>query len=222
MNEFDIVFSLGPCCRPAYYLQLCGLRTFAYPLDWQGCSIESALHLYETNFEDFFIQYKDLSKLKKDCTLEGLRYVVDVKNNIKSMHHIKNNIPLDEAVSEFKEIMIKRYNRLNGNLNNASSILIVSNYNKKLSTLSEFLIRFSKIYKNKKITLINIHSRKNGKNRYVHKINENLSIIEYFFNDINKDGEDPKYNKNFWLGNEEKWIEIINSYSFSKQPNIVL
>lgn len=217
MTEFDVVFSLGPHCRPAYYLQLCGLRTLAYPLDWQGCSIESALHLYETNFNDFFVQYKDLSKLKTNCIEEGLRYVVDVKNNIISMHHIKYNMPLDEAVSAFKKIMIKRYNRRDKNLNKANSILIVCNYNKKLSTLIQFLIRFSKIYKNKKITLINIHSRKNGKNRHVHIINDNLSIIEYFFNDINKDGMDPKYNKNFWLGNEEKWIEIINSYSLSKK-----
>lgn len=217
MTEFDIVFSLVPYCRPAYYLQLCGLRRCAYSLDWQGCSIENTLHLYETNFKDFFVQYKDLSKLKTDCIEEGLRYVVDVKNNIISMHHIKDNMPLDEAVSVFRKIMIKRYNRFNKNLNKASSILIVCNYNKKISTLIEFLIRFSKLYSNKKITLINIHSRKNGKNKHVHIVNNNLSIIEYFFYDVNKDGDDPKYNKKIWLGNEEKWIEIINSYTLTKQ-----
>lgn len=131
MNKFNVGFSLGPYCRPAYYLQLCNLRTCAYPLDWQGCFAESALHLYETKFKDFFIQYKEMPELKAECE-SGLRYVIDTKNKIISMHHIKDDIPLEQAVDDFRKIIIKRYQRLNKNLNKANSILTVCNHNRKL------------------------------------------------------------------------------------------
>ncbi len=212
MESFDIVFSLGPACRPAYYLQLCGLRTCAYPLDWQMYSIESALHLYETRFSDFFLEYDDLSHTREK-RLEGLRYVLDTKNNVISMHHIKDNIPLSEAVDEFRATMLRRYKRLNENLNNAKTILILSNHERELDILVNFLLRFSNIYKNKKITLVNIRSIRNGKNKHIHKINDDLCVVEYYFNDVNKNGEDPIHNENFWLGNEEKWIEVLSNYS---------
>jgi len=215
MNNFDTIFSLGPCCRPAYYLQLCGLRKCAYPLDWQGCPLESALHLYQTGFQDFFNDYTDLSR-KAKC-LKGLRHVIDNKNNIVSMHHIKDNIPLDQAVKKFKETMIKRYIRLDKHLRNANSILILANHNKKKDELVNFVIEFSKIYKHKRITLINIHDRKNGKNKHIYKINADLKVIEYFINDENKNGKNPKTNKDFWLGNEEKWTEIISEYKLNNQ-----
>lgn len=212
MEKYDVVFSLGPACRPAYYLQLCGLRNCAYPLDWQMYSIESALHLYETNFSDFFLEYEDLS-YTREKRLKGLRYVLDPKNNVISMHHIKDNIPLNKAVDEFRKLMLKRYKRLDNNLNNAKKILIVSNYNEELSVFSNFLLRFSNIYKNKKITLVNIHSDSNYKNRQVHCINDNLCVVEYYFNDVNINGADPNRNKNFWLGNEEEWIKVLENYS---------
>lgn len=210
MNEFDIIFSLGPWCRPAYYIQLCGLRKCAYPLDWQGCPLDSALHLYQTGFKDFFNEYADLSKPTED--LEGMRRVNDKINNIVSIHHIKDNIPLDKGVNEFKTLMLKRYKRLDKHLKNANSIMMLSNHNKRKKDLQNFVINFSEIYPNKKITLVNIHNRKNGKHKHIYKINDDLQIIEYFINDINKLGPDPKKNKNFWLGNEEKWIEIMKEY----------
>lgn len=208
MEQFDVVFSLGPYCRPAYYLELCHLRKCAYPMDWQGSLLESTLSLYENEFQDFFTQYRDFPKLVNDK--EQLRYVVDTKYHVISMHHIKSNLPLDSAVKEFRKLMMKRYHRLDQDLKNAKSILIVGNHNRKINILKEFLVCFSKKYSNKKITFVNIHSRKNGKNKYVHVINEYLTIIEIFFYDVHKDGADPSLNKNFWLGNEEKWTTIIN------------
>ena len=38
--EYDIAFSVGPRCRPAYYLEKHGLRVCAYPLDWLVCSLD--------------------------------------------------------------------------------------------------------------------------------------------------------------------------------------
>lgn len=208
--KFDVVFSIGPYCRPAYYLVLCNLRRKAYPLDWQGLSINDTLHLYENRFKDFFLEYEDLSD--KVNHLDGLRYVVDTKNNIISMHHIKDSIPLDDAVEEFRNITLKRYYRLDNDLKKAKSILIVGNHNVKLEVLTNFLCRFSNIYNNKKIVLLNIHSRKNGRYKHVHKISDNLTICEYFFNDVNKDGDNYNLNKRAWIGNEDKWVEVLSKY----------
>ncbi len=210
MEKYDIFLSGGPACRPAYYLQKLELRKAAYPLDWQMCDLDTGIHLYKTKFKDFFEEYKDTGKVHK-----GIRTVIDTKNNITAMHHVKAEPEIEVAVKEFRDLMIRRYENLNESLKKANSVCILMNQNVVLEKIKNYLQEFSKIYPNKQITLINIRNRKNGKNKKVHELTSKLRICEYFVNDIHADGSDPQKNKLFWHGNEEAWENILKEYALN-------
>lgn len=210
--KYDIIFSIGFNCKVAQHLKDKGLRECAYPLDWQICrNFEKIINLFETDFQDFFDVYQEELDEK---SLPGLRTVKDTKNEIVSMHHIISDIPLEAAVDDFRNLMIKRYFRLKEHLREANSILIFSNYNVSIDKLISFLERFSKLYLNKKIVLVNVaNSDSEGKNYY--HINHNLVLIEYLIDDVNEDGPDSEANPSFWLGNKKKWYEIIDEVCYN-------
>ena len=198
MRKNYLVFSAGPHCRPAYYLRKFEIREKAFPLDWQICSLENTLLLYKTGFKDFFNEYKEYPKYenKQKC----LRYVKDTKYSVISMHHIRSDIPLKDAVKEFKKTMKKRYRNLDSEIKKVNKVIMLSSHNVSFHKLTHFLKSFAKIYTNKEIVMINIHSRKNGKRMHSHTINSKIKLIEFFFNDVNKGGSSPT-NKEFWHGN---------------------
>jgi hypothetical protein len=207
-NDF-LIFSGGPNCRPTHYLKKYELRDKAFPLDWQICSLKDATHLYKTGFKDFFNDYKEyperLNKTKK------LRYVVDTKNHIVSMHHVSSEKALDIAVSEFVELMKKRFNDLNTAIKKQKRIIILSNHAASYQSLKCFIQNFTKLYSGKDFTLVNVHNRKNGSGRiHTKEISRNARIIEFFFHDVHKNGSDPVQNPNFWYGNEEEWDNVMH------------
>ena len=203
-----LFISGGESCRPTYYLKKYNLRYQAYPLDWQICSLKSAIHLYETKFNDFFKEYKDYpEKLIKSTKM---RYVRDTKNDIISMHHISSDKPIDEAVKDFVELMQKRYADLDESIKNHKRIIILGNHQVDVSQIKSFVERLSKIYKGKEFLFVNIHKTKgNAFSHTITRLNDELKIIEFCFNDINKKGNDPEKNLDFWKGNEEKWDKVM-------------
>lgn len=83
MCEFDIFLSIGCACRPAYYLRECKLRYLSAPLDWMNrYTLEDCLHLFQTGFEDYFVDIYETENSKKDNQAEN-RVVIDRKNNIR-------------------------------------------------------------------------------------------------------------------------------------------
>ena len=88
--EVDCVFSIGENCRPASYLRDYNLRFQPAPLDWMIVNdFSKVTHLFETKFEDFL---KDVVEIP-DKFCAGCRFVDDVANNIRSIHHFKKDIP---------------------------------------------------------------------------------------------------------------------------------
>lgn len=43
-----------------------------------------------------------------------------------------------------------------------------------------------------------------------------MQVIQYSFNDINKNGTNPDTNHDFWIGNVKFWDEIVNAISLRK------
>lgn len=59
-DNFGLIFSIGSACKPAYQLKCNNLRPFAAPLDYQmGYSLRTVLHLFQTKFEDFFLNIEE-------------------------------------------------------------------------------------------------------------------------------------------------------------------
>ena len=66
------------------------------------------------------------------------------------------------------------------------------------------------LYPNKEITLVNVFSAKEQVDKKEYNINDNLKLAIYYFNDENS--VTPK-----WIGNSEKWNEILSQYSISNK-----
>lgn len=200
--EYDMAFSVGPRCRPAYYLEKYGLRSYAYPLDWLVCSLDTTVHLHKTQFSDFLESYKNYPK--KARPEKNTRYVLDDKNHIRFLHHIMLDKDLEDEIVRVRELMKKRYLRQKEHIEKSKNILMVGNHNIRRERLEAFLVEMGEIYPNKHFTLLNVHFRKNGKNVYTYNISDKLTLIEYHANDYEPlDVEKP------WQGNPEVWKKII-------------
>ena len=75
-DNFGVIFSIGSACKPAYQLKCNHLRPFAAPLDYQmEYSLRTVLHLFQTKFEDFFLNIEeDFGGGGSDRKEEGYRY----------------------------------------------------------------------------------------------------------------------------------------------------
>ncbi|MCI9846581.1 DUF1796 family putative cysteine peptidase [Flavobacterium pectinovorum] len=201
--EFDIIFSLGNSCRPAYYLRKHKLRIYANPLDWMMVySLETVVNLYQSKFNDFFINFSE-HKQKPN-------WFTDVKNNITSVHYPE--IKYDNKT--FNKRMKKRFNKVNQKLKKANKICFLSQRNEKQTNFIDFLTKIGNLY-SAEITLINIKHNEEIDGiilpvKYsTKKISDQLKLIEYEFNDIHPNGNDCNTNSNFWIGNVNFWDEIV-------------
>ena len=211
MNNYDMCFSIGPACRPSYYIRNYGYRKCAYPMDWMMCSIDGTLNLYKKKFKNFFMDYTDISD-SFPCQ-KGRKCLLDNLYGIKDMHHFSSDFDIESQLNNYRATMQRRYNRFESDIREATSVLIMSNYTEDFEKLKCFIVDFSIIYPNKKIKLVNVHTVDQPVfKKITHKINDLLSIDEYFFNDTNKYGDDPATNPAFWIGNEEMWLNIIQEY----------
>jgi len=219
-----IVCFLGAACRPAQWLRKTKKRFQACPLDWMmKYSLDTALHCFRTNFKDFFEDVEETNEYSGSC-----RVVRDKKNDIVSMHHFKSNLSLEDAKNNVRDMMSRRAQAVAKILKKSNSIVLLCNRQKNSHTeLINFLKEFSKIYPDKNITLINIHSNNsdqitknviyNGKasivkskkgkpsNKYTKKPKK-LCFIEYCFKDVSP-------NRNVypeWEGNPNGWQTVIN------------
>lgn len=214
--KFDLIFSIGPACRPAYHLKQNYLRLFACPLDWQmNYSLATCLHLFQTSFETFF---ENIYENPDQKGARDNRYIIDVQNSITSIHHFTSKLPLLEAQSEFRTTMKKRYSLLHLTILKSKMVGLICNRNDSLEELSYFLLHFGEIYPNTSFVLINIRSvsslAKIESSEY--QLNSRLSIKEYTFCDeydtVNhSDG-------NLWLGNVDAWNQILFHYSLRHHP----
>lgn len=216
--ELDLIFSIGPACRPAYHLKQHFLRLFSCPLDYQmSYSLDTVLHLFHTSFKDFFAEIIE-DKTKKGA--RNNRRIIDTANNITSIHHFPCDIPLDEAQTHFRSIMLKRYRILNTAILNSDTVGLLCNRNDTIEDLAAFLFSFGEIYPNTNFILINIRHNQALNSVIVneHKFNSRYCIREYSFCDIYQHVNDTNYDMNMWLGNMKNWNYILQDFCIKNHP----
>lgn len=214
--KLDLFFSIGPACRPAYYLKMNFLRTFASPLDWQmSYSLDTCLHLFQTGFRTFF------SEIREDPHRKGAhenRRILDTLNSITSIHHFDSRIPLDDALAGFHSVMQRRYEQLHAAILKAHTVGLVCNREEPLDCLSAFLSSFGQIYPDTGFILINIRNQNEADSISMQEytLNARLAIKEYTFRDIYPDTEYREERE--WLGCPEKWNSILQDYCVTQHP----
>lgn len=206
----DCIFSIGIACRPSGHLRDLNLRFQAAPLDWMTShSLSAMAHLFETGFEDFFADIKEVP------AQAGAKYrcVRDVKNDIISMHHFAKGVSLEEAQRQFRDTMLNRASKVDKIFKDSSSIVLICNRNKNSAEeLIDFLNRFAAVYPDKKVTLINIYDERiDGLKKEILLEGDNLKIVQYSFNDNLASGNSA----DGWKGNIEAWTKIIKSIKLS-------
>ena len=221
--DVDCIFSVGTNCRACHNLARNGMRPFAAPLDYIGhpggvegfpqYSLATVNHLYETHFKDFFEDAQVIpNKFCGNC-----RWVRDTKNNIYSIHHFNRNNPMYIEQSNFRKTMIERAKRQEDAFRRANSIGFITNRkNASVNELSAFVTRFSKLYPNKKITLINmVHKEMPGMQQKTIFKNGDLKVVQFTYNEIL-----PKTNefKNIaeWEGNVFAWKAALSCVHLNK------
>lgn len=214
--ELDLIFSVGPACRPAYYLKNNFLRAFACPLDWQmNYSLNTCLHLFQTHFQTFF------SEIEEDTQRKGAhnnRRIIDTRNSITSIHYFDSDIPLSEAVPKFRAVMQKRYLQLHTAILESHNVGLIGNRGDSLDDLSTFLLSFGQIYPNVNFTLINVRNVAGLNSMYMDErsLSPKLAIREYSFHDEYLAEEYIEGNE--WLGNSVFWNKILQDYYITRHP----
>jgi len=200
---FDVIFSLGNACRPAYHLQKNQLRFFANPLDWvTSYTLDTAVYMYQSEFNDFYIDFEE------DSIKKG--WFNDVKNNFTTLHYPE--IGIDNKAFNLK--MKKRFEKVNKHLIKANKIGFICNRNDNHIAFSDFLKKMSEMYTGE-ITLIHIkHNEEiDGIRTPIKctkiKVSERLELVEYEFNDVHEKGNDKINNPEFWHGNVQLWNRIM-------------
>lgn len=214
--ELDLIFSIGPACRPAYHLKQNFLRLFSCPLDWQmNYSLSSCLHLFQTSFKTFFTEIHENTERKG---AHGNRYIVDVQNSITSIHHFDSAPPLEEAHARFLAVMQKRFHTLHEAVLHSHTVGLICNRQDSIEDLASFLQSFGKIYENTRFILINIRDDRllTSVTEKIYTINPRLQIREYSFCDQYQRMETAPENE--WLGNTEIWSDILQEYTLSNHP----
>ncbi len=210
--EVNCIFSIGNACRPCYYLKKYNLRVQSAPLDWMmQYSLNTVIHLLETQFVDFFEEIEVMPN--KHCG--NNLYVKDIKNNIISIHHFRKDADLQESRVAFRDKMLDRAKKTNEILNKSSSIgLICNRKNATKEELIDFAIKFSEIYPDKKISLVNVvDSDIKSVEKETLFENENLKIIQFSFKDYPP--SDDKEKHPVWQGNYNAWDLVIKSFKVS-------
>ena len=212
--EVDCMIPIGEACRPCQHLRKNNLRISAFPLDWMmSYSLETAIHFFETKFADFFENIEEIPN--KYCG--DHKFVKDTKNGVISIHHFKKDEPLESEHKKFRTIMLGRAEKLHNILENSHSIgLICNRKDASDKELIDFIEKFSKIYPNKKITLINVVDEDipDFKKSILFE-NENLKIIQFTFKDLPPIKDEKKFPQ--WEGNPGCWKKIMENIKVNEE-----
>lgn len=212
--EVDCMISVGEACRPCQHLRKNSLRISAFPLDWMmSYSLETAIHFFETQFADFFENIEEIPN--KYCG--NHKFVKDVKNGVISIHHFRKDEPLESEHKKFRTMMLGRAKKLHNILKNSHSIgLICNRKDASGRELINFIEKFSKIYPNKKITLINVVDEDIPEfKKSVLFENENLKIIQFTFKDAPAVKDEKKFPQ--WEGNPDCWKKIMENIKVNEE-----
>lgn len=209
--EFDCVWSLGMHCRPAHYIQLYGLRFQAAPFDWMDkTSLKEIINQKKTNFENFFSEIEDITP--KNSKLDH-RMIKDKKGKTVAMHHFPKNISPEKYKKTFRDMMIKRANKVDKIMKNSKSVgFIREDESNNLSDVIDFGKQISQMYKNlDNIVIFYIINSKDENLKNATKTTfDNVTIISVKLNDVPLDKNGKEYKS--WKGNPNKWKNYVMKF----------
>lgn len=221
-DEMDFILPLGNACRPARQLQAAGLRTFSTPLDWMmRYPLNLAVDLIARGFEGFFSSPEEDAEKGKG---KGNRYVVDKATGMISMHGFSWKKSIEEELPAFYEKMLRRGQRLKNKILKSRRIGILMNRAEKEETILAFAKKISDAFPQQRFYILNLRDDKtlsgNQRSRRIIAETGSYSVCEIRLNDTHEDGDDPKKNPNFWLGNVPAWQEILKQeFSLKKDED---
>ena len=147
------------------------------------------------------------------------RWIVDIKNNIISIHHFDKVVGVRVAQTKFINLMKRRFNKLDDALKASKTLCFVCHRNLPVYVFEDFLFGFSSIYCNlDKIKLINIKTNDslgvNSIQSCIYKISSHIEIQEFCFNDNFDIVNNIKFNS--W-GNMDLWNSVLNKFELSSK-----
>lgn len=212
-RRFDVYLPMGEACTPAFHIQLHGLRRWAYPLDWMVFPLSSALHLFQTDFEDFFAEVRELTDMER---AEGAdtRHALDPRNDVYTPHYFPIALDLEDARMAFVATMRRRYRRLRHQLETGSSLLILSCRDKEPpEELHAFLGSFSELYPHLTIHMANVRSVPDMGPDEIreehHILSRQLSFSEFAFNNDRNTLTGESFT---FVGSRPRWADVMARY----------
>ncbi|MBM3201195.1 MAG: hypothetical protein FJZ56_02165 [Chlamydiae bacterium] len=113
-----VVISLGSTCSPSYMSQVCGLRTYSFPNDWNWTPFSSLVKLLENDYYNFFnyeyFTITDYGVMHIDYGIVLPHLRLDLKNwalNENGTTVALNEIAMQEYITE-KEKFSRRVARM--------------------------------------------------------------------------------------------------------------
>ena len=207
MKQIDIAIPFGDNCRPAYHLARSGLRVKAYPLDWCTADFKTHIEILKNKYEDFFDNYVEFENTFDDKA----RFLKDTKYEIQTMHQVRIDLEINDAIQDFKNLIMKRYNRLDNDLKNANTILLVNNQkNLTDEDIKTNINELLEIYPNKEIIFLNVIEGNDCTKRKV-QLTDNILLLQCTI--IDKFEYVPGINEwDNWVGNIREWEKILADF----------
>lgn len=206
----DVVLSVGANCRTAHNIRTHQLSNFAYPLEWVGrYKLKAAYNSFAKDFKDFFLNVKILKEF--DAAYFD---VMDLTNEIYSIHLFLKNKDIQEQSKEINSQAIKRWLRLKEKIINIKDVVFAYNGADSIEEIATFLKSVNNLFGlEKNYYFIQVKHDENKKwneiEIYQYEIAKNLKFYQYIGNDANITD-----NKSYdWCGNSFLWGEVMKNIS---------
>ena len=138
------------------------------------------------------------------------RYVIDICNNIISMHHFPKDKSLAEGHKLFLEKMKKRFQHMKELICASQSILMIGNWHESVDSLESFMESFGECYPHAELALMNIrHNHECDKGKIGGQLFQ--SDDGKFVYDLEINDENEKGGSDFWKGNQAGWSAVLKN-----------
>ena len=212
----DCVIGFGDDCKIAQNLKINNLRFFSTPFDWMfNYCLKDIISLLKNKGKTFFENYILDSQYNKKNHL-GL---VDTDTGMISEHDFSKYLPNKINDIFFKYKYGRRFKRLDKVLQDAQNICIVTAHKIKTEEILCFIEQFLQLYTFKHLYFINIYDTKNKETdeQLIKTQKDNVTILEYYFNDEHPNGNNKQTNSYYWLGNVDYWNKILSKITLNKK-----
>lgn len=213
--KVDCVIGFGLTCKVAENLKNNKLRFFSSPFDYVGYyTFDEAINLLKNHGTTFFSDYVLDSNYDTETTF-GL---YDRNTGMVSKHDFQKILPKQINHVLFRDKYKRRFNRLDKILKDAENICFISQRQTNTKEIESFIEKILQIYNFNQLYYINIYDYEDNKidEKVIKTKRNNITILEYFFNDEHPNGRDKNKNPDYWLGNINYWNKILSKISLKE------